>query len=423
MPPLRRRSSSVFDFSQQEKESKPSVLDITFNLFDRQLSVGIFIGIVLSIAPIILQCIAYSTAHWKEVTPNTHSLYIDSVDALIRKEVLVYFNTVHRFTRHSYGLFHRCEYAFVNASKSIQRQGESLQFSSNRLVKTCTKNYLPLYDDDKFNDCHSLQYYRFCSQSNERYFNIDDDYLRATFDINIKSNLIIASMPFCHCSYPRYIQFCQVFGALGLTFLCLTTILFTIFPWMKKRSSQVLVKCFAVLFSLFAMAFILINLLLVSNYFDFELIEYLKNIERHYHSNQIYQFSLDLKYAIERFLSSIRITAGYSMKISWLALILSIIDGILLMTTCKINGDYQNINALFSAIPILPSQEDHRRASEDYGGSITALPTETDQTRIIPNILITGCDRQPSPDTPPPRSCLKRGGSPRIHFVDERKSS
>ena len=421
MQPLRRRSSSVFDYSQKEIESKPSVLDITFDLSGRQVSVGILIGIVLSIAPIILQGIAYSTAHWKEVTPNTHSLYIDNVDALIRTEILIYFNTVHRFTRQSYGLFHRCEYAFVNSSKSLQRQGESLKFSSNRLVKTCTKNYLPLYDDDKFNDCHSIQYYRFCSQSNERYFNIDDDYLRATFDIDLKSNQNIASMPFCHCSYPRYIQFCQVFGALGLTFLCLTTILFMIFPWMKKRNSQVLVKCFGVLFSLFAMAFILINLLLVSNYFDFELIEYLKNIERHYHSSQIYQFSVDLKYAIERFLSSIRITTGYSMKISWLALILSIIDGILLMITCKINGEYGNINALFSALPITPPQ-DHRRASEDYRGSITIVPSETDQIQIIPNIHITGCDRQPSPDTPPPRSCLKRGGSARIHFVDEQKS-
>ena len=82
----------------------------------RRFPIGISIGICLTLFTIILQCIALFTPHWKEISPKTHSLYVDGVDALIRTEVLHYYNNVHRFTRHSYGLFQRCEYDLSNSS-------------------------------------------------------------------------------------------------------------------------------------------------------------------------------------------------------------------------------------------------------------------------------------------------------------------
>src|SRR5690242_2389918 len=74
----------------------------------KKSSIGIGIGISLSFVTLILQCVAFFTPHWKEITPNTNSLYVEGVDALIRTEVLHYFDTIHRYTRHSYGLFQRC---------------------------------------------------------------------------------------------------------------------------------------------------------------------------------------------------------------------------------------------------------------------------------------------------------------------------
>jgi len=428
MPELVKRSSSVYDYSLKRK--KPDALRKKINQSGSQLTVGIIIGIFLAIVTLVLQCIAYFTPHWKEISPNTPSLYVDGIDALIRTETLVYFDSVHRFTRHSYGLFERCEFLLKNSSKLVHEQEAAVHIGFNHQIKRCTKNFLPSYADEKFNECHSLQYYLFCSKASERIFDINNDYLRATFDISYRN---IESTSSCDCHYPKYVKACQILGIFALFFLFLTALFFTIFPFLKTRHQRLKIKCFGVLSSIFAMLFILTNLLVVLNHLEYESTEYLTAIERHYRISQIYKLSQDVKHAINQFTSSITIKIGYSTKIAWIAFILSIVDGILLMITCKITGDHDNLGFVFSAIPSHASQESDRNDNDAYQTlttRFTAIQNTTDSqlpssshqqasSALIPTIVIDKCDEKSSSPTPSPPSCLKRSHAPRIHFEDE----
>ncbi len=53
---------------------------------NKKTTIWYIIGTLLILITIILQSIAFFTPHWKEISPNTHSLYVDGVDALIRTE-------------------------------------------------------------------------------------------------------------------------------------------------------------------------------------------------------------------------------------------------------------------------------------------------------------------------------------------------
>ncbi|CAF5179081.1 unnamed protein product, partial [Rotaria magnacalcarata] len=189
-------------------------------LSNQKLSIGIIFGVCLTLITIVLQCVAFSTPHWKEITSNTHSLYVDGVDALIRTEILHYFNSVHRYSRHSYGLFQRCEYRSSNSSL-YNNQVDSSDLVTYKSLKKCTKNFLPRYNDDHFNECHSLPYYQFCTKASEKSFNINHDYLHATFDI-IHSPIDGDSKLSCDCHYPPYVLVCQIIGILAIIFLCVT---------------------------------------------------------------------------------------------------------------------------------------------------------------------------------------------------------
>ncbi|CAF0763213.1 unnamed protein product [Rotaria sp. Silwood1] len=430
----RRSSSSVFNIPAKLPK-KESILDKKIHFFGTQLTVGIVIGVFLALITIGLQCIAFFTPHWKEVSPITHSLYVDGVDALIRTEILIYFNSVHRFTRHSYGLFQRCEYLLDNATKLLIGHNEILHLGLNKQHKTCTKNFIPSYEDKNFNECHSLQYYRFCSKTGEKNFDISNDYLRATFDISLNSHLNINSISSCDCHYPTYIKACHVLGVIALISLSLTALLYGLFPFLKNRHQRLQVKCFGVLSSLFAMIFILSNLLTALNHLQYESTEYLTSIERHYKSSQIYKLSEDAKVSINRFLSSINIEIGYSTIIAWIAFILSIIDGILLMTTCKVTHYPEDIATLFSGIPSDSPRQISTVGNEEYKTLATPLtfsPHATDSQvlqrppdscpsppRSPPAIVKTNTNEQSKVHSSSPSSCLKQYHSPRIHFEDE----
>ncbi|CAF0792585.1 unnamed protein product [Rotaria sordida] len=421
------------------KPRKESLLHRRIHLCNIHLTVGIIIGVVLALVTIGLQCVAFFTPHWKEVSPNTHSLYVDGVDALIRTDILIYFNSVHRFTRHSYGLFQRCEYLLNNASKFINEPNEIFHMSLNKYHKTCTKNFLPSYEDQKFNECHSLQYYRFCSKKGEKNFDIGNDYLRATFDISLTSRLNIVSASSCDCHYPLYIKACHVLGIIALINLSLTAFLYSLFPFLKTRYQRLQVKCFGVLSSLFSMIFILTNLLVVLSYLQYESTEYLFAIERHYKSSQIYKLSEDTKVAINRFLSSINIEIGYSTIIAWIAFILSIVDGILLMTTCKITRDDENIEALFSGISTESPRQISTIDNEEHKISTTPLTSSqnttisqhppdspflqrrsiSSSTQLSPTTVIASTNEQSKVHSSSPSSCLKQYHATRIHFEDE----
>ena len=425
MPEILQRTSSVYDYSVKHK--KPKTQSRKINQSGIRSKLRIIGGIALTIVTIILHCIAYSTPHWKEISPNTHSLYIDSIDALIRTETLVYFNLFHRFTRHSYGLFHRCEFYLSNSSKILSEQNQNQPIGLNHPIKQCTKNFLPSFPDEKFNECHSLQYYRFCAKTSEKIFNINNDYLHATFHISPNQDLKSS----CDCSYPKYLNACQTLGILALIFLILTAIFFTIFPFLKTRHRRLKIKCFGVLSSIIATLFILINLSVVLSYLEYESIEYLAAIERHYHISQIYKLSEDVKHAINRFRSSINIKLGYSAQIAWIVFILSIIDGILLMLTCKITDDDSDIGTLFQPVS---SEEENLNTNDVYQSPTTPLRSSQNTTisqfpassyqqassSLLPPIVTNVGDKQSSvPGKPLPPSCLKRSHSPRIHFDDE----
>ena len=424
-----KRSGSVYGIHSRQK-SEENIFQKKITLSGRQITASIIIGVFLTIVTLVLQCIAFFTPHWKEISPNTHSLYVDGVDALIRTEVLVYFNSVHRFTRHSYGLFHRCEYLLRNASKLINERAKILNIDLNKKQKTCTKNFLPSFDDKQFNECHSLQYYRFCSKTNGKSFDINNDYLRATFDILSEPRINIESTSSCDCHYPAYVKACYVLGIFSFIFLFLTALLFGIFPFLTTRNQRLKVKCFGVLSSLFAMLFILINLLVVLNHLEYESVEYLIAIERHYRASQIFKLSQDTKVATDRFISSINIKIGYSTVLSWIAFSLSIVDGILLMLTCKITHDNDDIELRFEAIPMNSSEENSKIENEEHQVSITSLTSTHKRTDfqslssnppppLPPTITLNNSGEQPKSNSYFPPSCLKRSPTPRVHYEDE----
>ncbi|CAF3318942.1 unnamed protein product [Rotaria socialis] len=398
----RRNSSSVYEVRTRRK-SKENILDKRIQLSGRQLNFGIVIGVSLTIVTIVLQCVAFFTPNWKVVSPKTHSLYVDGVDALIRTEILVYFNSVHRFTRHSYGLFQRCEYHMNNSSKIINEQTEVFHVSDNKQHKKCTKNFLPSYANEKFDMCHSLYYYRFCSQSSETKFDINNEYLRAGFDISSNLKLNIGSKSPCNCKYPVYVKACHVLGVLTFISLFLTALLFGIFPCLKNDRHHLKIKCFGVLSSLFSMIFIFINLLVISNHLEYESIEYFTAIERHYRSTQIYKLSQDTKVAIERFLSSITIETGYSTVIAWIVLFLSIVDGILLMITCKISHYQDDIEASFIGIPMDSPTITTKADNDEYKTITTPLASSSNPTDCQDiDEPITLSLPGPPPPAPPP---------------------
>ncbi|CAF1020709.1 unnamed protein product [Adineta ricciae] len=355
----------------------------------KQLKTRVAFGVILTLITIALQCVAFLTPHWKEVSVKSQSLHVGSIDALIRTEVLVYFNAVHRFTHHSYGLFHRCEYISNNATKLIKHN-----LDPNKQTKICSKNFLPSFEDNQFDQCHSLEYYQFCSKANEKRFNIDDDYLLATFDIlsNSKKTRDLSSS--CDCHYPAYVNACHVLQSFALTFLLSTSILFGIFPFIKTSHNRLKVKCFGVLSSILAMIFMLTILLVALNYLQYESAKYVEAIEKHYHASQIYKLSIDAKTALNHFLSNIQVETGYSIIIAWIAFIMSIIDGVLIMLTCKITIDSPLIDDPITPTDAAKSQKSQAR---------TSLLADHDFAPILlPEIVVNDSDEHTS--TPRPYS-------------------
>lgn len=291
----------------------------------KKCSVGVLIGLILVIITFVFQCVAFSTANWKEISTNSATLYVDGVDALIRTEVLHYFDSVHRSRRQTYGLFLRCE-IFDSNNSTIERQ-----------KSPCRKNYLPSYPDENFNECHSLPYYRFCIKSNEKNFDIAQDYLRAAFDVGTSSTSTSTS---CDCQYPTYVVACQIIGIFALIFLLIFAVIFLLFLFIRDTHYRLKLKCFGILIGLFASVLMLIILILTSQHLTYESIEYLIAIERHYKITQIYKLSQDTKLAIDRFLQTIDVNIGYSAILAWIAFSLSIINLIFFISTCKISHEH-----------------------------------------------------------------------------------
>ena len=424
-----RRSSSVYSVYIKDRNQDSSRK--IFHLSDKQRTIVSGIGICLSVITFVLQCVAFTTPHWKEISPNTHSLYVDGVDALIRNHVLIYFNSVHRFTRQSYGLFQRCEFLLSNSTKFINEQEKYLSASLYKQQKACTKNFVTSYEDQQFDECHSLQYYRFCSKTSGKVFNVNNDYLRPTFDVSVNSRRNIDSTFSCGCQYPTYIKACHILGIFALIFLFLTTLLFGVFPFLETRYARLTVKCFAVLSSILSMLFIIINISVVLSHLEYESTEYLLAIERHYRAAEIYKLSEDTKVAIGRFMLSINIEIGYSTIIAWIAFFLSIVDGIFIMLTCKVTSETHDIAHRFSAISSNPSRQDTSIETADYQ-TTTAPPMDTSsnsdsQLLSVPpslspsplKIRITESEEQSKPRSYFPPSCLKRNSPCRVNFNDE----
>jgi hypothetical protein len=380
---LKRQETSTSMFAMRTKQkTRDKIFNKKNEIRHKKRSIAFGIGVLLSLATIVLQCVAFFTPHWKEISPNTHSLYVDGVDALIRTEVLHYFNTIHRYTRHSYGLFQRCEYLLGNASV-YNNQKDLRDLIRNNERKKCTKNYLPSYVDDHFNLCHSLPYYRFCTKAGEKNFNINNDYLRATFDIS-PSQANSAAKSSCDCSYPPYVVVCRIIGIIALVFLFLTNLLYILFSLFTDPHHRLKIKCFAVLSSLLGIIFLMINLIVISQNLEYESIEYLIAIQRHYRTTQIYKLSEDTKIAIDRFISSINIRVGYSTIIAWIAFALSIIDGILLLFTCRIK-DKHDENETSTNLISSKTEEEHSPLT------FAAIPSDSQsspppQIHVINNI-------------------------------------
>lgn len=381
----RTKKTSVIDKSVKHTK-RDQVLNKKDQLKEPNVCIGLIFGICLTITTILLHCIALSTPHWKEITSKTNSLYVDGVDALIRTEILHYFNSVHRHIRHSYGLFHRCEYS-LNSSLINNHQVDFINTNLNRVAKTCTRNFLPTYPDDHFNECHSLPYYRFCAKANERNFDINTDYLHATFDISTK--VINGDSKFsCDCHYPPYVSICQIVSVLAIIFLSITCVLFGSFPFLSDLHYRLKIKYFGMISALLSIIFLLINLIMIFEHFEYESIAYLVAIQQHYRSNQIYKLSDDSKIAIQRFLSTITIRMGYSTILEWIAFGLSIIDAIVLLMMSKINYNY--IGKLVGTTHVLQETDTNRSPSEfttashDFQSISSPIPATNNLEEQIP---------------------------------------
>lgn len=326
----------------------------------KKVPIGVIIGLVLTLVTIAVQCVAFFTPHWKEVSPRIPSLYVDGVDALIRTEVLHYFDSVHRATHQSYGLFQRCEYLHSNSSISNQPRDQLFGLALNSdQPKRCTRNFLPAFRDEDFDECHSLPYYRFCTKANENIFDANHGYLRATYDVSSSSSKSLSSSSSsspCDCRDPPYVNACHIIGIFALVFLCLTSVCFGLFLYVQNTHHRLRLKCFGGLLFALAALFLLINLLLIAQHLQYESIEYLIAIERHYKLQQIYKLSQDTRIAIDRFLTSIHIQIGYSTVLGWIAFVLSVIDGIFFVATCKVS-DEQERSPVVTSSSSLPNEE------------------------------------------------------------------
>lgn len=423
-----RRTSSVFDLHIEEKPSDlicHRLLSVPIG--DYKITLGNLIGIILSLVTLTLHCVAFFTPHWKEVSPNRQPLYVDGVDALIRTEVLTYFNTVHRYSRYSYGLFERCEYPLANVSRLDHERKSHRYTPRNQQSKKCTNNFLPAFDDDQFDQCHSLEYYRFCSKTNERIFDVNNDYLRTTFDLVFDR---LPSRSSCSCQIPFYVKACQVLGILAMLFLSLTSVFLAIFPFLKTLSHRLRAKCFGILASILATIFLLVNLLVAVSHFQYEPLEYLNAIERHYRLHQIYKLSLDAKMSIDRLLSTITIQLGYSTILSWIALMLSLIDGILFMLSCRVKKSYGDSLLMFRSISRDSNAQFHSHDTEQTTLSDSA-PTSTETSNdselplLTPSTLPTRTvvdeeSEEAKKSQPiPPVSCMKRPSQLHCRFEDQ----
>ena len=422
-----RRTSSVYDLHIEEKQSDlicHRLLSVP--LGDYKITLGNLIGIILSLVTLTLHCVAFFTPHWKEVSPNRQPLYVDGVDALIRTEVLAYFNTVHRYSRYSYGLFERCEYQLANVSRLDHERKSHHYTPRNQQSKKCTNNFLPAFDDDQFDQCHSLEYYRFCSKTNERIFDVNNDYLRATFDLVFDR---LPSRSSCSCQIPLYIKACQVLGILAMVFLTLTSVLLAVFPFLKTLSHRLKGKCFGVLASILATIFLLVNLLVAVSHFQYEPLEYLNAIERHYRMHQIYKLSLDAKTSIDRLLSTITIQLGYSMILSWIALVFSLIDGILFMLSCRVKKNYEDSLLVFRSVSPDSNTQFHSYDTEQTTlTELASTPTETSNDSELPLLTpstepskTAGDDESKEAEKNQPTlpvSCLKRPTQLHCRFED-----
>jgi hypothetical protein len=201
----------------------------------------------------------------------------------------------------------------------------------------------------------------------------------------------------------------------------LTTILSALFPFLTVRHQRLKGKCFAVLFSLLATLTMIIYMVIALNHLSTESIEYILAIHRHYKLTRIYKLSQDAKLSIDRLLSSINIRLGYSSLLALFAAVLSLIDGILLMISCKINYDYVDVKLAFTGIPSDPCEQNNDSHSSDINNSdehsaIHPAKYEHDCLSTIDE----HCNNQSNkPSGNVQQSCLKRSSLARIHFEDE----
>lgn len=428
MDPRRRRLSSVYDIKpvkyDDHHETNGWFLEKLIKIGRFRLTIGNLICIVLSLITIAIQSTALFTSNWKEVSPKTPSFYIDNVDALIRNDAIIYFNTMHRFSRHSFGLFRRCEYSAYNISsgKTLIVPPAKAYLSGGRGKKSCAKNLIPSYTDEQFDQCHSLEYYRFCSKTNSEIFDITNDYLQSSFHLEAKQRSSMEITFFCNCDYPSYIQRCRIAGLLGLIFLSCSSVLLIIFPIFTRPDHRLQLKLGLVLSSIVAVICAFITVLTAHQNQDFEIVEYFRAFERHYASQNIYPMVEDVRKSIHQILNSVEIQIGYSAILAWLAVGLSLIDVFLIIVSCKL--EYHLPLPPLQFMPVPPDSEDGSRR-----GSITSLPCVTTmQESHIPRTPSTttqafrinpDADREPLtvltsiPETSP------KSSDPHVHFSEE----
>ena len=330
----RRRSSSIYCMRPQPAKNV-NVLRRNVRIFGIFITIGNIIACIVSVVLVTVHCVAVFTPHWKEFSPNAETLSLKDLDPLVKKEADEYFNIIQNSNYHSYGLFQRCEHR-ANAIKSIDNSPSNVRSRLLNSKTVCRKNFLPSYPDDKFNECHSLAYYLYCTQANHEIVDIHSTFQSKLPNAVPRPINKITPGSACPCLYPTYVIFCQWFSILAMILLSITALLSFLFPFLKEKQNRLTVKCFVILASLLATLCLFIYIIIAFIHMMDEPLEYLASIEKHYRSEQIYKLSSDTRITIDHLIHSLNTSIGYSMILAWSTLFLSIVNSLLLMISCRI---------------------------------------------------------------------------------------
>ncbi|CAF0934611.1 unnamed protein product [Didymodactylos carnosus] len=300
----------------------------------------VLLSILLSLLAFIFNIIALLSPYWKFVRlhPQQNLQIIDNhIDPLIRAEVEKFFDLMHHRDTHYFGLYKHC-LQYTTPKKLLNTVSSSQQTK-------CGHNYVPVFNDNDFEICHSVERHRYCIFHST---STDD------------SELSQESLAKCQCNSPNYISVSKVLLTLTIIFLSIGILINILRLWSMKQKlliNDIQLRLLSIISSLFIILFSIIIITYQNSNKKYETLEFFDSLRRHYSRIQIYKFSNHLTTIIERFEQILDIKLGssfmlvtFGLSFAFIAFLLSAVVEIkplkLTVTTNKNSksNEYQNHN-------------------------------------------------------------------------------